>query len=171
MKSQLIKKTLVAIALGSLGVIATVAQANDNRGSHEYSKDRSGYVQFDYGTQRSRDNDREPQFNHDHHAHGDFAYQQSQRFSQQINERQHRQMDRIQAGKHSGSLTRYAFRELMREHHHIRAMEQHFLADGIIDAREFNRLDHALDMASRSIRSEKHDQQARNQHRTTPWYN
>lgn len=161
MKSQLIKKTLVAIVLGSLGVIATGAQASDYRDSHENGRGASAVVQFEYGTQRGYSNNREPRFNHDRHAHGGYDYQQSQRFSQQINERQHRQMDHIQAGKRSGSLTRYEFRELMREQHQIRAMEQHFLSDGFIDAREFQHLDRALDMASHNIRDEKHDRQAR----------
>lgn len=40
-------------------------------------------------------------------------------------------------------------------------MEQRFRADGVIDAREYQRLDHALDMACRNIKAEKHDYQAR----------
>jgi len=89
------------------------------------------------------------------------AYQQSRAYSQQINARQDRQMDRIQAGMRSGQLTRFEFRELMREQHDIRAMEQRFRADGRIDAREFHRLDRALDLANRNIKLEKRDRQAR----------
>jgi hypothetical protein len=49
----------------------------------------------------------------------------------------------------------------MQEQHEIRAMEHHFAADGLIDAREFQRLDRALDIASRNIKLEKHDRQDR----------
>lgn len=97
-----------------------------------------------------------------------YAYQQSQAYSQQINARQARQMDRIEAGKHNGSLTRHEVRDLMREQHEIQAMEHHFRADGIIDAREFQRLDHALDQANRNIRAERHDRQARYAYDTRP---
>lgn len=89
-----------------------------------------------------------------HHRHD---YQQSQMFSQQINARQDRQMERIRAGRREGNLRRAEFRELMYEQREIRAMERYFSADGVIDAREFKRLDHALDIASRNIRAEKQD--------------
>jgi uncharacterized membrane protein YebE (DUF533 family) len=59
----------------------------------------------------------------------------------------------------------------MREQHDIRAMERRFRADGVIDAREFKRLDHALDVASRNIRAEKHDRQARNAYRPYSRFN
>jgi uncharacterized membrane protein YebE (DUF533 family) len=89
------------------------------------------------------------------------AYQQTRAYGQQINARQERQMERIQAGMRSNQLTRFEFRELMREQRAIRAMEQHFRADGRIDAREFQRLDRALDAASLNIKMERHDRQAR----------
>jgi hypothetical protein len=82
-------------------------------------------------------------------------------FSQQINARQDRQMERIQAGKREGNLRRAEFRNLMHEQREIRSMERYFSADGMIDAREFKRLDHALDIASRNIRAEKQDRQVR----------
>lgn len=133
MKSNLMKKTLGVLVLGTLGLMATAAQANWERGGHGYG----------YG-----------------HAQK-LAYQQSQAFSQQINARQDRQKQRIQAGMHKGKLTRAEFRELMQEQRSIRAMEQYFHADGLIDAREFKRLDRALDIADHNIRAEKHDRQAR----------
>jgi uncharacterized membrane protein YebE (DUF533 family) len=89
------------------------------------------------------------------------AFQQSQAYSQQINARQDRQATRIQAAMRAGRLTRHEFRSLMHEQHKIRAMERSFRADGVIDAREFQRLDRALDLASRTIRAEAHDRQAR----------
>lgn len=91
----------------------------------------------------------------------DHAYQQSQMFSQQIDARQDRQMERIQAGKREGNLRRAEFRELMHEQREISSMERYFSEDGVIDAREFKRLDHALDIASRNIRAEKQDRQVR----------
>lgn len=94
------------------------------------------------------------------------TYQQTRAYSQQINARQDRQVQRIRVGQRAGHLTRFEFRELMQEQHKIRAMEQHFREDGVIDAREFRRLDHALDRADRNIRAEKHDRQAYGQ---KPW--
>lgn len=100
-----------------------------------------------------------------HHGYGPGhafqAHKQSQLFGQQINARQERQMARIQAGMRQGDLTRFEFRRLMQEQHDIRAMEHHFASDGLIDAREFQRLDRALDIASRNIKLEKHDSQDR----------
>lgn len=164
MKTQLMNKTLVALALGSLVMITTGAHANDTRNNNEYGNRNSAVLQLEVATQRQRNEARESEFRHDHHNRRDHAYQQSQKFSHQVNARQNRQMNRIQAGQRSGSLTRYEFRELMHGQRHIRSMEQNFLADGIIDRREFHRLDRALDRADSSIRSEKHDQQARNYH-------
>ena len=139
MKSNLMKKTLGILALSTLGLMATAAQANWERGDQGYGH---GYG-YDYG-----------------HAQK-IAYQQSQAFSQHINVRQDRQKQRIRAGMHQGKLTRAEFRELMQEQHQIRAMERRFRADGLIDAREFKRLDRALDIADHNIRAEKHDRQAR----------
>lgn len=129
MKSTRMKTTLGVLALSTLGLIATSAQANWERGG--------------YGRAQKQ------------------AYQQSQTYSQQINVRQDRQMERIRAGARKGSLTRAEFRELMREQQKIRAMEQHFRADGLIDGREFQRLDRALDIADLKIKAEKHDRPPR----------
>lgn len=139
MKSNLMKKTFGILALGALGLMATAAHADWD--GAQGNRDRDGYGQ----------------------GHGRHAYQQSQMFSQQINARQDRQMERIQAGRREGNLRRIEFRELMHEQREIRAMERYFSADGVIDAREFRRLNHALDIASRNIRAERRDdQQARN---------
>lgn len=100
-------------------------------------------------------------------AHNDRNHQ----YSQQINARQDQQMKRIQTGKRSGSLTRMEFRELMHEQHNIRAMERHFRADGVIDAREFQRLNRAFDIASRNIREERHDRQMRYAYGDHPRFN
>lgn len=89
------------------------------------------------------------------------AFKQSRMFSQQVNERQARQMERIQAGSRGGKLTKPEFRELMREQDGIRDMERHYSADGRIDAREYARLVRALDIASSNIRDENQDRQTR----------
>ena len=145
MKSNLMKKTLGVLALASLGLMTTGAQADWDRGGPGYG----------YG----------------HTGHGGQAYQQSLMFGQQIDARQNRQMERIQAGMRSGSLTRHEFRDLMHEQREIRAMEHHFRADGFIDAREFQRLDRALDIASQNIRAEKHDRQERYADNPYPRFN
>lgn len=138
MKSTLMKKTLGILALGALGLMATAAHADWD--GAQTNRDRDGYGQ----------------------GHGRHAYQQSQMFSEQINARQDQQMQRIQAGKREGDLRRAEFRELVREQREISSMERYFSADGIIDAREFKRLDRALDVANRNIRTERRDdQQAR----------
>lgn len=88
---------------------------------------------------------RHPGFGHPDHA-------------RQIAERLDHQDAQIRAGRRDGSLGRMEFRELQQEQHRIRAMARTFRADdGIIDAREYRRLDHALDRASRNIRAERHD--------------
>ena len=140
MKSNLMKKTFGVLALGALGLMTTGAQAGWN------------------GEQAGWDRGR---------GHSGHAYQQSRMFSQQINARQDRQMQRIRVGQRAGHLTRFEFRGLMQEQHKIRAMKQHFREDDVINAREFRRLDHALDRADRNIRAEKHDRQAYGQ---KPWY-
>jgi len=110
-------------------------------------------------------------WNRDGYGHTGHTYQQSRVYGQQINARQDRQMERIRSGMHAGRLTRAEFRELMYEQHEIRAMEHHFLADGVIDAREFRHLDRALNVASRNIRAEKHDRQERYADNRDPWFN
>jgi uncharacterized membrane protein YebE (DUF533 family) len=102
---------------------------------------------------------------------GEHAYRQSQRYGEQINARQERQMDRIRAGLHDGSLNRREFRDLMYEQRTIEAMESHFRADGVIDAREFRQLDRALATASDDIRTERHDRQARFAYNAARWSN
>ena len=142
MKSNLMKATLGALALAAgLGLTTTSVQA-------------------DWGQQQRAYSD-----------HGNRYDQQSRQFQQQINARQDRQMDRIQAGMRSGKLTHMEFRELMHEQHDIRAMEQHFRADGFINAREFQRLERALDRASRNVHEERHDRQERYAYGHTPRFN
>jgi uncharacterized membrane protein YebE (DUF533 family) len=110
-------------------------------------------------------------WNRDSHAQGGHATQQGNLFGQQVNARQQQQVERIQDGMRAGSLTRFEFNNLMHEQGEIRALEQRFRADGFIDAREFQRLDRALDVANQNIRAEKHDHQARYAYNPNPWFN
>lgn len=132
MKSTLIKSGLGLLALG---LFATTAQANWGQGLPGH-----------------------PLAHTQHYA----ALQQTRVYTQQFNARQDRQMARIRAGFREGLLSRAEYRRLMHEQGDIRAMENRFRADGVIDAREFRRLERALDVASRKIRSEMHERQARN---------
>lgn len=134
MKTTLKQFSLAMLTFGSLGLAATSAHADWGHGSNDYG----------YGPR-----------------HDDGLFRQSQAFGQQVAMRQARQRDRIRIGMQEGSLTRHEFRKLMEEQREIHEMERHFRADGILDVREFRRLDHALDVASRNIRMEKHDRQAR----------
>jgi hypothetical protein len=104
-------------------------------------------------------------------GHNHLGYNHSQVLGQQINARQNQQMERIQAGMRSGAVSRGEYRALMQEQNEIRVMERRFKADGFIDAREFQRLDRALDVASRNILDEKHDRQARNTSGHNPRFN
>lgn len=140
MKSNVMKNTLGILALSTLGLAATGAQADWDRGNYGY-----GY--------------------------GGHAYKQSQMFGQQIHARQGQQMERIEAGMRSGTLTRFEFHALMQEQNDIRAMEQYFRADGMIDAHEFQRMNRALDVASLNIKLEKHDRQERFAYNPLPWRN
>ncbi|HMM47739.1 MAG TPA: hypothetical protein PKC12_07135 [Thiobacillaceae bacterium] len=86
----------------------------------------------------------------------------SRAFSQEIQARQMRQMERIEAGHRNGALTRGEYRRLMAEQREIRDMKHRFRADGRIDGREFRRLERALDVANQNIRASKHERHARN---------
>ncbi|MFN3716850.1 MAG: hypothetical protein ACK4R8_09020 [Thiobacillus sp.] len=109
-------------------------------------------------------------WNHDRDYRHEPAHMQNQQFSQAVNARLERQMQRIQAGFRNGALTHREYRNLMREQADIREMERHFRSDdGRIDWREFKRLERALDIASMNIRSEKHDRQARNTYSPHFW--
>ena len=96
--------------------------------------------------------------------HEAYLQQQSRAYTQEIDARQDRQAARIRAAMRAGHLTRFEFRTLIDEQHAIRITEQHFRADGRMNAREFQRLERALDRASFNIRMETHDRQARSSH-------
>lgn len=107
----------------------------------------------------------------DRDGYGHSRASQTKAYAQQINARQDRQMERIEAGKRTGRLTRAELRVLMQEQRNIRRMERHVRADGKIERREFQRVDRALDIANRNIRAEQHDRQARSPARQQTWFN
>lgn len=96
---------------------------------------------------------------------------QTAAFAQQIDARQDRQMERIEAGRRDGRLTRPEVRMLMQEQRDIRRMDRRIRADGRIGRGEFARIDRALDIASRNIRAERHDRQARSHARHPTRFN
>lgn len=107
----------------------------------------------------------------DHDGGGHSRASQTKAYGQQINARQDRQLERIEAGRRAGRLTRPELRVLMQEQRHIRRMERQVRADGRIGRREFERVDRALDIANRNIRAEQHDHQARSPARQQVWFN
>lgn len=80
-----------------------------------------------------------------------------QRWQHEIDARQRAQADRIDDARRHGELTRHEYRRLVEQQQDIRRMEHAFLADGRLDRHEYERLDAALDRASRSIRREAND--------------
>jgi hypothetical protein len=90
------------------------------------------------------------------------AFQESLRMKNEINERQDRQLDRILNGFYDKRITLVEFRKLMDEQQNIRKMERGFMVDGFINRHEFQKLDTALDTASRNIFHQAHDDDDRN---------
>jgi len=87
------------------------------------------------------------------------AFQENLRLMKEINERQDRQHDRILNGYYEKRINPIEFRMLMGEQNEIRHLERAFLADGFLTRIEYQKLDGALDHASRSIFREGHDAQ------------
>lgn len=102
--------------------------------------------------------------------HGSAVHQSTQ-FIQQINERQARQMRRIEVAKRQGALDPRSYRSLMREQADIRALEKRHMRDGRLDPFEFRQLSAALDVAGRNIRASTHDRHARSSYGVRGWYN
>lgn len=152
MKSTVINTTLSLIALATMALAANGARANDND-FERYSQNNARYSQTNerYG-ESWREQDR-------------HISRKAQRASEQrlaeINQRQAKQQDRIHNGMDNHGLTQREFRSLMAEQQRIRSWERSFTADGFLSKYEFQKLDLALDTASRNIRAEKRDHQSR----------
>jgi hypothetical protein len=78
-----------------------------------------------------------------------------------VNERQHRQMDRIRDGAASGDLTRGETRGLVGEQRAIRREESAYRSDGVVTPRERADLHRDLDRSSNHIWQQRHDAQQR----------
>lgn len=89
------------------------------------------------------------------------AFQESLRLMREVNERQDNQHDRILNGFYERRIDPQEFRRLMDQQKDIRRMERTFLSDGFLTRFEYQKLDAALDNASRSIRYEANDAQGR----------
>lgn len=131
MKTSRIAKILATAALASLGLAAGASQA-DSFGLHA-RVNAPGFDRPGFG----------PAFCP---PRGDA-----------IDQRQHNQMERIEAGVRSGQLTRQEARELIREQRRIEHLQRRYLADGHLDRGEWADLERRLDDLSRDIRAEKHD--------------
>jgi hypothetical protein len=101
-------------------------------------------------------NDDGPRFGFPGNNHGS-AFRESLALIKNVNERQDNQHERITQSYREGRLTQPEFRKLMDEQTDIRKMERSFMADGILSRFEFQKLDNALDAASKHIFVEAHD--------------
>jgi len=78
-----------------------------------------------------------------------------------VNERQVIQHERIQQGAASGQLTRQETANAVHQQGHIRRAECRAKSDGKVTGRERMHLRHMQNRASRDLRRNKHDVQAR----------
>lgn len=134
MKKSIINTTLGLIALATMSVAASHAQAN-----HDNSR-------F-YGPSL--------------HERGDYGQRHGGRINQQriaeINARQAQLQHRIERGLHNGSITRWEYRSLMSEQRYFDTVKRDFLSDGFLTPSEFRQLENGLNTAARNIRMEKRD--------------
>ena len=162
MKSNLISKTLATLILGSATLFSGVASADSGFFRIRFGDPASIHSRFHHdGPQRGWHDQRNPRWDHRRDEHKDHDRGQWRDTDRQIDARQDRQHDRIEQGIRSGELTRREARELLREQREIAALEARFRADGRLSPWEYRILDRELDDASRNIRQEKHDRQAR----------
>jgi hypothetical protein len=75
----------------------------------------------------------------------------------QINDRQYRQADRIEDGRRAGSITWREGIKLRAEQRRIKKVERAFRDDGRLDRQERRILSNMQDRASSNIRSERRD--------------
>jgi hypothetical protein len=89
------------------------------------------------------------------------AFKQSLEMIKNVNVRQDQQLERILDGFYDKRINPVEFRKLMDEQTDIRKMERSFMADGFLNRFEFQKLDNALDSASKHIFVEAHDGQGK----------
>ena len=144
MKTKMIVKSLGLAAVMAASVSA-FADGYDNTPRYGYPGGFPGY------NNAPAYNNNMPAFNNQQ------AFQESLRMKNEVNERQDRQLDRVLSGFYDKKITLVEFRKLMDEQQNIRKMERGFLADGIMNRAEFQKLDAALDIANRNIFQQAHD--------------
>jgi hypothetical protein len=101
-------------------------------------------------------NDDGPRFGFPGHSDSP-AFRQSLELIKNVNDRQDRQLERILDGFYDKRINPVEFRKLMDEQTEIRRMERSFMADGFLNRFEFQKLDDALDAASKHIFVDAHD--------------
>jgi hypothetical protein len=166
MKALNLRKTLTVLFVGVAGLAGLPAQADEVSWSIRFGSGHpflamhghDGYRQPDRRDFRDEKRDRDGRADHWGDKRDDGRGRGPDR-EDSVDARQQRQHERILQGMRSGALTPHEVHQLMRDQMEIRHMERRFLADGRIDRDEWQRLDKALDEASRNIREEKHDRQ------------
>jgi hypothetical protein len=78
-----------------------------------------------------------------------------------MDDREHRQHDRIAQGVRSGDLTRAEARRLRRGQRRVHRMEGRAMEDGRVSPRERRRIEEAQDRQSRAIHRLRHNRRAR----------
>lgn len=105
-------------------------------------------------------NDGGPQYGFPGYNNGPL-FKESLNLIKTVNDRQDQQLERILGQFYAGRLTQGEFRKLMDEQGDIRKLERSFMADGVLNRFEFQRLDNALNAANTHIFKEAHDAQGR----------
>jgi hypothetical protein len=105
------------------------------------------------------------QYHNAYYGHPNHGWSHSeQRMSQQINQEQANQRERVAQGIRSGELTRAEAAALSREQASIRALEGRYLADRNLTRGEYERLQQELREANRHIYAQKNDREDRDRH-------
>lgn len=149
MKAQFALKTLGLVAVTTLTLGASLAQA-DNAYGQPCLGAGNPYLTASYGWPGHHD----PQFRN---GYGPFRGD----ITRQVERRQAHQKDRIDLGVARGNITRREAAKLYREQDEIDQMQRYFLADGHLSRGEYLALDEALDRAGRNIRHQAHDNEWR----------
>lgn len=90
-------------------------------------------------------------------------------FADRIDDRQARQMQRIEQGYRSGSLTRSEYHNLIAQQREIARLERRLESDGHLTTYERYQLSSMQNAASRNIFWQKHDREGRHDDRANGW--
>jgi len=151
MKATQMFKTLGLIGLVSLAAGGFARAADHRPGAPGKPPMVAHYNHYDH----SRHDYRPGSHRHDRGSH------RSPGHYGQVEQRQDRQVDRIQLGVARGEITSREAAKLYREQREIDRMQRDFLRDGHLTRWEYSTLDQALDNASRNIRHQARDNEWR----------